>query len=117
MEKSGSLCSEILSFISQLRKRQIIFVSTAQEWSEINITFRRYCRFQVSCNMIALPFFKTAIVINRINDGYQIRWDNDQQEFIAPPIRTNISKGQKRIIEQYDTFETIKIGRLLNRRK
>lgn len=116
LEKSGSLCSEILSFISQLRKRQVIFVSTAQEWSEINISFRRYCRFQVACNMFALPFSKTALVVNKINDGYQIKWDNDLQEFVAPTIRTNFSKGEKRIIEQYDTFETIKIGKLINRR-
>lgn len=114
LEKGGSLNSVILSFLSQLRKRKILFVTTAQEWAEINITFRRYCRYQVSCNMFALPFSHTAIVVNRINDGYQMKWSNDEQEFIAPTIRTNISKGMKKIIEQYDTFETIKIGKLLN---
>ena len=35
---------KILSFLSQLRKRKILFI-TAQEVVEINITFRRYCRF------------------------------------------------------------------------
>lgn len=114
LEKGGSLSAEILSFISQLRKRRILFITTAQEWAEINITFRRYCRYQVSCNMIPLPLSKTAIVFNQINDGYQMRWDNDQQEFIAPTIRTNVSKGEKRIIEQYDTFETIKLGKTIN---
>ena len=114
LEKGGSLSSEILSYISQLRKREILFITTAQEWAEINITFRRYCRYQVSCNMIALPLTKTAIVINQVNDAYQMRWNNDEQEFIAPTIQVNISKGEHRIIEQYDTFETIKTGRLIN---
>ena len=114
LEKGGSLSAEILSFISQLRKRKILFVTTAQEWAEINITFRRYCRYQVSCSMFPLPLSKTAIVVNQINDGYAMRWDNDQQEFIAPTIRTNVSKGERRIIEQYDTFETIKLGKTIN---
>lgn len=64
--------------------------------------------------MIALPLTLTAIVINRINDGYQMKWNNDEMEFIAPTIRTNIAKGEKRIIEQYDTFETVKVGKTIN---
>lgn len=114
LEKGGSLSKEVLSFISQLRKRKIIFVTTAQEWSEIQITFRRYVRFQISCNMIALPFTKTAIIINQVNDGDLIRWDNDLQDFVAPIIQTNIAKGKLSIIESYDTFETISITESIN---
>lgn len=108
LEKKAAINNKILSFISQLRKRNIIFLTTAQEWSEINITFRRYVRFQVACHMFSIPFFKTAFLINRINDGDNIRWNNDLQEFEAPTIRTVFMKGNKRIIEAYDTFETIK---------
>lgn len=112
-EKSGSLAPQILSFLSQLRKRNIIFVSTAQEWAEINITFRRYCRFQISCKMIS--FFNHAFVINSINDGDGIVWDKDLQEFIAPLLQTNISKGLRRIIDLYDTYETISLTRGINK--
>lgn len=115
LEKGGSLKKEILSFLSQLRKRKIIFVTTAQEWSEIQITFRRYVRYQISCNMIALPFNKEALVINNINDGDLIRWDNDQQDFVAPLIQKNIHKGNQSIIMKYDTFETINISQGLNK--
>lgn len=108
LEKSQAMAGEILSFISQLRKRKIIFITTAQEWSEINITFRRYVRYQISCNMISLPIIKTAVLINRHNDGDGIKWDNDAQDFVAPLIRTKISKGKLSIIQSYDTFETIK---------
>ena len=107
LEKKTAINKKILSFISQLRKRKIIFVTTAQEWSEINITFRRYVRFQVSCNMYAFPFTKTAFLKNKINDGDGIKWDNDEQDWIAPTISTNFMKGNLDVIESYDTFETI----------
>lgn len=90
-----------------MRKRRILFITTAQEWAEINITFRRYVRFQVACNMIALPFSKTAIVINQVNDGDRIHWDNDSQDFIAPLIQTNLSKANIDVANLYDTYETI----------
>lgn len=107
LEKKQAINKEILSFISQLRKRNIILITTAQEWAEINITFRRYCRYQIDCNMFALPFSKTAFIFNSINDGDQIRWDEQQQEFVAPRISANFSKCNKYVIDSYDTFETI----------
>lgn len=111
LEKKTSLNKKILSFISQLRKRQIIFVTTAQEWSEINITFRRYVRFQVSCNMFSIPFFKRAFLLNKVNDGDGIKWDNDSQDWIAPTVQTNFMKGNLEVIESYDTFEVIDTGK------
>ena len=114
LEKGGSLAREVLSFISQLRKRGIIFVTTAQEWAEINITLRRYVRFQISCNMISLPITNTAIIVNQVNDGDKLRWNNDLQEFVAPIIQTNIAKGKLSVIESYDTYETIKLTQSIN---
>lgn len=107
IEKAGALKKDFLTFLSQLRKRGIIMVSTAQYWAEINITLRRYCRFQIDCSMISIPFLKKALCINLINDGDAIRWDNDIQDFIAPLIQTNVFKGNKEIIDKYDTYETI----------
>lgn len=110
LEKNTRLNKEILSFLSQLRKRSIILITTAQEWAEINITFRRYCRYQIDCNMFALPFFKTALIFNSINDGDQIKWDEQQQDFVAPRISANFSKCNKYVIDSYDTYETINVG-------
>lgn len=111
LEKGTRLNKDILSFLSQLRKRKIILVTTAQEWSEINITFRRYVRYQISCNMFALPIFKNAFVFNSINDGDGIRWNNDTQDFEAPRVSANFSKGNKCYIDSYDTFETIQTSK------
>lgn len=106
LEKKTAINKKILSFLSQLRKRKILFITTAQEWSEINITFRRYVRFQIDCNMF--EFFKIALIYNKINDGDQIRWNNDTQEFEAPRVSANFAKCNKYIIDSYNTFETIK---------
>lgn len=107
LEKKTAINKKILSFISQLRKRGIILITTAQEWSEINITFRRYVRYQVSCRMFSIPILKTAFLINKINDGDGIRWNNDTQDWEAPTIATNFMKGNLQVIESYDTYETI----------
>lgn len=106
LEKKTAMNKKILSFLSQLRKRKILFVTTAQEWSEINITFRRYVRFQIACNMFEI--FSVAFIYNAINDGDQIRWNNDTQEFEAPRVAANFAKCNKYIIDSYNTFETIK---------
>ena len=104
---------DILSFLAQLRKRGIIFVSTAQNWSEIPISFRRFCRYQINCNMFSVPILpKQAFLLNTVCDGYNAKWDSMQQDFIAPVLQTNFSKGERRIINMYDTFETIKTFKL-----
>lgn len=110
LEKQTKINKKILSFISQLRKRKIIFVTTAQEWSEINITFRRYVRFQVACNMLSLPFLHTALIYNIHNDGDTIKWNNDTQDWEAERMFAKFGKGMKSVIESYDTYETIGTG-------
>ena len=105
--EKGKLDKSVLSFISQLRKRKIMLVTTAQEWLEINVTFRRYCRFQVDCKMFNLPIFNCAFSINEINDGYQLKWDNNENEYVAPRIKTTVKKCGKKLADSYDTYEVI----------
>ena len=108
LEKRTAMNKKILSFLSQLRKRKILLITTAQEWSEINITFRRYVRYQISCNMFSFPISHLAFLFNVINDGDLIKWDNDLQDFVAPRVSANFSKANKYVVDAYDTFETIK---------
>lgn len=65
--EKGKLDKSILSFISQLRKRGIYLVTTVQEWLDINVTFRRYCRYYIVCNMFNLPLFRCAFSVNVIH--------------------------------------------------
>ena len=105
--EKGKLNKNILTFISQLRKRGIYLITTVQEWLDINVTFRRYVRYQIDCSMINLPIFNCAICINSIHDGYQMKWNNDINEYEAPIIKTMIKKCSKAVADSYDTFETI----------
>ena len=98
--------------MAQLRKRSLIFVTTAQEWSEIPLTFRKFCRFQVSCKMFSVPLLNRAFLLNRVNDGYNARWNEQIQDFEAPLLQTNFSKANFYIVNLYDTFEVIKTKKL-----
>lgn len=107
MLEKGKLDKKILGFLSQMRKRGLILLTTAQEWLEINVTFRRYVRYQIECGMTNLPLFNCAISINKINDAYQMKWDNLQNEYVCPIIKTTIKKCGLNIANSYDTYETI----------
>ena len=98
---------KILNFLSQMRKRNIVFITTCQEWLELNITWRRYVRFQIDCNMWGLPLFKTAFLYNVIYDATKMKWSQLENEYVAPVVQSNFSKGLKSVIESYDTWEVI----------
>ncbi len=106
LTKSTKLSTEVLDFLSQMRKRRIVFLTTAQEWLEINITLRRYCRYQIECNMY--NFLGLGILIKSMYDAEQLKWSNDDNEYIAPLVETTISKCNVSVANSYDTFEQIK---------
>lgn len=106
LTKSSRINQDVLDFLSQMRKRRIIFITTAQEWLEINITLRRYCRYQIECNIINV--LNTSILIKQFYDAELMKWSQLDNEYIAPIVRTTISKCQLRIAQMYDTFEQIK---------
>lgn len=106
LTKQTKMTTDVLDFLSQMRKRGIIFITTAQEWLEINITLRRYCRYQIDCNIINL--FGRGILIKRFYDAEQMKWSQLDNEYIAPIISTTISKCNIEVANKYDTYEQIK---------
>lgn len=106
LTRSSKISIEVLSFLSQLRKRGIILLTTAQEWLEINITLRRYCRYQINCNFINLGFI--SFIIKQFNDAENMKWSNDDNEYVAPLLETTISRPNLCIAKLYDTYEEIK---------
>jgi hypothetical protein len=106
LTKSSKMTTEVLDFLSQMRKRKIIFITTAQEWLEINITLRRYCRYQIECSILSIA--KLSVLIKRMYDAEQLKWSNDDNEYVAPLIETTISKCNLSVANSYDTFEQIK---------
>lgn len=102
LQKQSKLGSDVLDFLCQMRKRQIIFLTTAQEWAEIPLTFRRFCRYRINCNMF--PFFGTGILIKTFYDAENMKWSNDDMDFIAPLCETTLSHTRRYIADSYNTF-------------
>lgn len=104
--KHDKLSKDVLDFLCQMRKRQIIFITTAQEWGELPLTLRRYVRFQVQCSLRAFPFIG-GLSIKKVYDADNLHWSQDENDWIAPIIGTLISHTQLKIANSYDTFEQI----------
>lgn len=105
LTKQSKMNTDILDFLSQMRKRRIIFITTAQEWLEINMTLRRYCRFQIQCSMRNV--FGIGILTKVFHDAEDMRWSQQDNEYIAPILETSISKCNVEVANSYDTFEQI----------
>lgn len=101
LTRTSKMNTDVLDFLSQMRKRQIIFLTTAQEWLEINITLRRYCRYQIECNMINL--FGVGLLIKHFYDAEQMKWDNLENEYVAPLKSLTLSKCNIVVANSYDT--------------
>lgn len=106
LTKTSKINTDVLDFLSQMRKRRIIFLTTAQEWLEINITLRRYCRYQIDCKM--RNFLGLGILTKTFYDAELMKWSQEDNEYIAPLLSTTISKCNVVVANSYDTFEQIK---------
>lgn len=107
MSKSKKDRAMLEQFLPQMRKAQNIFLTTAQYWLELDITFRRFVRIQIECRTRPLGRFG-GILIEEYFDTTQIKWDNMENEYVSPIITKKISKYQKRYMETYDTFQKVK---------
>lgn len=102
LQKNSKLSKDVIDFLCQMRKRKIIFLTTAQEWAEIPLTFRRFCRYQIDCIMIPILF--TGILIKRFNDAENMKWSDEEQEHVAPLLETTITHTRKEIANSYNTY-------------
>lgn len=108
MSKSKKDKLMLEEFLPQMRKVKNIFLTTAQYWLELDITFRRFVRIQIECQTSVLPFINNGILIEDYNDTTKIAWDNLQNEYVSPRISKKISKYEKKYMESYDTYEKVK---------
>ena len=106
---------EVMDFLSQMRKRHIIFLTTAQEWLELDITLRRYCRYRIHCEPYQLFKGLFTIIKKEFYDAEHMHWSNEENEYVAPLLETTISKPNLYVANSYDTFETIKPTRKSSR--
>lgn len=102
LQKKSQINKEVMDFLCQMRKRKIIFLTTAQEWAEIPLTFRRFCRYEIDCHMYNFGVF--GILLKNFKDAENMKWSDEEQEHVAPLISNTITKTRKYISESYDTF-------------
>lgn len=107
MSKSKKDRDMLEQFLPQMRKAKNIFLTTAQYWLELDITFRRFVRIQVECSTRPLGRLG-GILIERYYDTTQIAWDNLANEYVSPLMTAKISKYERRYMETYDTFQKVK---------
>lgn len=96
----------IMDFLSQMRKRGIILLTTCQEWRLLPLYFRLYVRYQVNCKIIKLPFIGGIIIKNFIN-GDNIKWDDQEQDFVGELFANVVEHTRLKISKLYDTYEQI----------
>ena len=106
INKHQKIGKDVMDFLSQMRKRRIILITTCQEWRLLPLDFRLYVRYQINCSMKSIPLFN-AISIKKIIDGDNIKWSDDEQDFVGELIETNIWHCEKNICDLYDTYEQI----------
>lgn len=102
LQKGSKLSKEVMDFLCQMRKRKIIFLTTAQEWAEIPLTFRRFCRYEIDCKMY--NFVVIGILLKHFRDAENMKWSDQDQEFVAPLVSNTITKTRKFIADSYNTF-------------
>lgn len=105
LQRGSKINTNVLDFITQMRKRGFILLTTSQIWNDIPITWRRLTRYQIDCKLIRFLGFN--ILIKIFHDAEQMKWSNDDQDFIAPIISTTISHTRKYIADSYDTYQLI----------
>lgn len=96
----------VMDFLSQMRKRRIILLTSCQEWRLLPLYFRLYCRYQINCRLIKVPFLG-GILIKNIIDGDNIKWSDEEQDFVGELIENTISHTRLSVANSYDTYETI----------
>lgn len=97
---------DLTEFLSQQRKMKNVLITSAQEWLQIPIEFRRYVRIQVRVNTMPLGRFG-GLLLEEYRNAYDMAWDNLQNEYVAPRMSFKISKYERRYMESYDTFRRI----------
>lgn len=94
-------------FLTQQRKQRNILLTTAQEWLNIPIEFRRFVRVQIECS--TRPLGKLGGILKEVYyDATNMEWDNLANEYVAPLITTKFSKYERRFMKTYDTNERIR---------
>lgn len=92
-------------WLQQTRKRQSIVIMITQEWKEVPTWLRRPVSVQITTHETLFSWLGFYKVI--WGDGKNLTYDKDEGEYMCPPLRTVITKRNKKVAELYDTLEPV----------
>lgn len=94
--------SEFTKWLGQSRKHNRIVIFTTQEWLDLPISLRRFCRRAISIQQ--LPF---RIKVLLWGDAENMKYDEKEGEYICPVVSREFIRINKSIVSLYDTREAV----------
>lgn len=97
----GGISLDVLTAISQQRKDKRKIVFTSQIWEEMDISLRKQVPEIVKCKRVLNMIFLTYY------NGYTMKYNKQENEFIAQKDYTEIFKLNDELYNTYDTYQKI----------
>lgn len=105
INKNNKMGDEVFAFLSQMRKRNIVFITTCQYWLLLPPDFRKYVRFQIDVSYKKI--LKWTVISKIMYDGQKLKWDDTIKDFVGPMIDATYENACLVIANMYDTHEVI----------
>lgn len=105
-DKNSRADRNTINFLSQVRKRGNILLTTAQDWLEMPMWLRRKVKVDIHCRKYNI--LKWTIYVEQYGDADNMKWDKDENEYISPRLKTSVQIMTKKIADEYDTYEVVK---------
>ena len=93
-------------WLQQTRKRKSVVILLTQEWKELPTWLRRPVKVHIATSRLLLSSL-TGLFKTVYGDGENLHWDQTENDYVCPPIKTVIHKRNMRVASLYDTFEPI----------
>lgn len=103
--KNSRADKETINFLSQMRKRGNILLTTAQDWLELPMWLRRKVKIDIHCKKYNI--LKWTLYVEQYGDADNMKWDENENDYVSPRLKTSLQLMTKKTAEEYDTYETI----------
>lgn len=99
--KKQGIGYDVFQALCQQRKKRRFLMGTAQDWEDLDVSSRKKVAEVVKTHRIC------NIQINKIFDGYSIKYDQKLGEWTCKQKGTSIFKHNDKLYKSYDTYAEI----------
>lgn len=99
--KKQGIGYEVFQALCQQRKKRRFLMGTAQDWEDLDVSSRKKVAEVVKTKRIF------NIQINKIFDGYSIKYDQKLGEWTCKQKGTSIFKHNDKLYKSYDTYAEV----------